>query len=308
MIRVGVLRGGTSNQYKESLANGAYVLRNLPRDMYEPVDLFIDEDGIWYHAGLPLNYEKLKQRVDVIWNALYGFYGADGQVQQLLETLDIPYTGSGPFVSAMSMNKKITKDHLANAGAMTPQGMYIENWGDEDREETVSLVVQSVAEKFSPPWIVEPISLVSSSGPIRAKNRPELYDTLLNAFDLRIPVLIEEEVFGKEISVITMPGFRSQSKYTFLPMHDNDDKYFSNYIDDEKKIQNIVSDLHDKLNLGQYSVFKCVVNKKGEVSIKGIETQPAFHPDSPLHHALGEVGVTFSEFAKHLLSDAMNRK
>ena len=302
------MRGGTSNQYNESLKNGAYVLRNLPRDTYEPVDLFIDQDGVWHHGGLPLNYEKLKQRVDVIWNALYGFYGADGQVQQLLENLGIPYTGAGPYVSALTMNKKMTKDSLATHGALTPQGIYVENWGDDDKQETVSLVTQNIAEKFSPPWIVEPISLVSSSGPIRAKDRTELFDVLSNAFDLKMPVLIEEEIFGKEISVITMPNFRNQSGYTFLPIDHTNDDYFRNYLNDNKKVQNLVADLHDKLNLGQYSVFKCKINKRGEIAITGIETQPAFHAESPLHHALNEVGVSFSEFAKHLLSDAISRK
>ncbi|MEI6553214.1 MAG: hypothetical protein WCO09_01475 [bacterium] len=307
MTKVGVIRGGTSNQYNESIANGSYVLRNLPRDQYEPIDIFIDIDGTWHVGGLPLNYEKLKQRVDVIWNALYGYYGADGQVQQLLENLNIPYTGAGPFVSSLAMNKKMTKDHLAKHGAQTPQGIYVENWGEDDREETVSLVVQSVSEKFSPPWIIEPISLVRSSGPIRAKNRNELFDTLLNAFDLSLPVLIEEEIFGKEISVFAVPGFRNNSSYTFLPLHKENGDY-KNYFDEDDEIQKTVSNLHKKLDLGPYSSFKCVVDKRGDVSVTGIETQPAFHPGSPLHHALKELGVTFGEFANHLISEAMNKK
>ena len=306
MIRVGVLRGGTNNQYTDSLANGAYVLRNLPRDMYEPVDLFIDTDGVWYHAGLPLNYDKLKQRVDVIWNALYGFYGADGQVQQLLENLGIPYTGSGPFVSALAMNKKMMKDHLSLSGAMTPQGLYIENWGDENRDETAMAVTQVIAEKYSPPWIVEPIHLHQSSGAIRANNKDELFENLCNAFDLSIPVLIEQEVFGTELSVVVVPGFRNKSVYTFLPMY-ADGGIHKSHAHENERIQNVISDLHEKLNLGQYSKFTCVIDKKGNVSVKGIETQPAFHPGSPLHHALSELGITFPEFANHLISGAMKK-
>ena len=281
-------------------------MRNLPRDVYEPVDLFVDSEGVWHHGGLPISYEKLKQRVDVIWNALYGHYGADGQVGQLLENLDIPYVGSSPFVSALSMNKKMIRDHLALSGASTPSGLYVENWGDGDREETVATVVHDVAQKFSPPWIIEPISLNQSSGAIRANNRDELFENLYNAFDLAIPVLIEQEVFGDEISVISVPGFRNQSRYTFLPVS-HDGKNYRTYMDDGAKIQKKVSDLHEKLNLGQYSVFKCVVDKKGNVSITGIETQPALHKESMLHHALAELGITFPEFAKHLISGAMGK-
>ena len=306
MVRVGVLRGGANKEYKDSLANGACVLRNLPRDMYEPVDLFVDADGVWHHAGLPLNYEKLKQKVDVIWNALYGYYGADGQVQQLLEGLGIPYIGSSPFVSALSMNKKMTKDHVVKAGVSTAQGLYIENWGDEDREETVSLVTQSVAEKLSPPWIIEPISLAYSSGPIKAKDRIELYDVLLNAYDLSMPVLIEEEIFGKEVSVVSLPGFRNQPSYTFLPIH-NDNGVHKSIFRDGEKIQKLVADLHRELNLGQFSVVTCIVDKKGDISVHKVETSPALHPGSSLHHALQELGVTFPEFARHLISSTLSK-
>jgi D-alanine--D-alanine ligase len=307
MIRVGVLRGGTSKEYNESLANGAFVLRNLPRDMYEPVDLFIDSDGVWHHAGLPLNYDKLKQKVDIIWNALYGYYGADGQVQQELENIGIPYVGSGPFVSALSMNKKITKDYLAMHGAGTPQGLYVENWGDGNREETVAEVVSTVAEKFSPPWIIEPIALHQSAGAIRAKDKVELFENLYNAFDLSIPVIIEQEIFGDEISVIVVKDFRNKEVYTFLPLYKDGDGY-KTYRGDSAMIQDTIAQLHDTLNLGQYAVYKCVIDGKGNLSVKGVETQPALHPESPLHHALAELGVTFSEFAKHLISGVHKNK
>ncbi len=283
------------------------MLRNLPRDRYESIDLFIDQDGTWHLGGLPLNYEKLKQRVDVIWNALYGFYGADGQVQQLLESLDIPYTGAGPYVSAMAMNKKITKDTLAMHDVSTPQGIYIENWGTDDAEETVSFVTQNVAEKMSPPWIVEPILLTRSNGPLRVRDRSELFDALLVARDLSIPILIEQEILGKEVSVVSLPGFRNQPAYTFLPVH-NDRGYMNTYVHENKKIQQKVAEIHKHLDLGPYSIVKCIINNKGDVSVSRIETQPAFHPDSPLHHALNEVGATFAEFANHLISEAMRRK
>ena len=73
MIRVGVLRGGTGNQYEQSLATGAYVLKHQPKDTYEVSDIFLDRDGVWHFNGAPLDYEKLMRRVDVIWNALHGF-------------------------------------------------------------------------------------------------------------------------------------------------------------------------------------------------------------------------------------------
>lgn len=307
MIRVGVVRGGANKEAKDSVANGSFVIRNLPRDLYEPIDLFIDSDGVWHHGGLPLSYEKLKQRVDVIWNALYGYYGADGQVEQLFENLGIPYVGASPFASALSMNKKMTREHLSKLDIDTPEGIYIENWGDDDRDITVSIVANHIVEKLSPPWIVEPISLTQSAGPIRAKNRNELIGILNNAFELQIPVLVEKEVFGKNVSVIALSNFRNKPVYTFLPVHHSDDS-FKNYISENVRIEQEIAQLHKKLNLGNYTHFKCVVDNKGRMSVTGIETKPALHPGAPLHHALKELGVTFEEFAKSLIDDAMQNK
>jgi len=90
MIRVGVLRGGTGTKYDASLATGAYVLKHLPRDLYEPVDIFIDRAGQWHVGGVPVSHDKLQRRIDVVWNALHGFYGEDGKAAQLLENLGIP--------------------------------------------------------------------------------------------------------------------------------------------------------------------------------------------------------------------------
>ena len=55
MIRVGVLRGGTSKEYEQSLKAGAYVLKRLPKDAYEPLDIYIDREGVWHLGGLPMS-------------------------------------------------------------------------------------------------------------------------------------------------------------------------------------------------------------------------------------------------------------
>lgn len=306
MIRVGVLRGGTSNQYDQSLATGAYVLKHLPRDRYEPVDIFLDREGIWHFNGTPLGHDKLKMRVDVIWNALHGFYGEDGKVQQLLESLSIPYIGSGPLLSAISMNKKLLKDQVAKLGIKTPRGIYIEKWGNENREETVSGVVRTISTKFSPPWIVEPISRGLANGSMRAKTRDELTAVLLQMFDLDIPVLIEEEVLGKEVSVISSGGFRKQPVYTFLPQENKNPKGRMQKKESEE-VQKVAKALHHGLGLGPYSHMRAIIHQSG-VYVVGVETLPSLHEGGELHHSLDAVGSSFSEFAEHLIGQAMKGK
>ncbi len=307
MIRVGVLRGGTNSTYDDSLASGAYVLQHLPRDRYEVLDIYIDQDGVWHEGGVPVSYEKLHPRVDVIWNALHGFYGEDGKLQQLLENLGIPYTGSEPLASAIAMNKKLTKDHLARIGVPTPRGIYIEEWGNGDREETVMNVVRSASAKLSPPWIVESISRASGSGHMRAKTRDELAALLFTMYDAGIPTLVEEAVLGTEASVIASSGFRGEPVYTFLPRN-SEHPHAKLHPKESHLLQTIAKKIHDKLGLGAYSRMKAVINKKGNVSVLGIETMPMTHADAELHDALEAVGSSFHEFAHHMLASALGRK
>jgi D-alanine-D-alanine ligase len=305
MIRVGVLRGGTGNKYDESISTGAYVLKNLSRDRYEPIDIFVDRKGVWHLDGVPLSSNKLKMRVDVIWNALNGFYGADGKSQQAIENLGIPYTGSGPLASAVAMNKKLSKDYLSKRGIKTPHGVYVEDWGD--REEIVKEVVHNVAKKLSPPWMIEPISRPRGDGAMRANTRDELTAVLLNMFDADIPVLVEEAVLGKEVSVDVVNGFRGKEIYTFLPVVKNDLRAKIKK-DESEELQKIVCDVHKSLGLSHYSCVQAVITPKGNIYVLGADTVPELHEDSSLHHSFESVGVTFDEFAKHMIKSALGRR
>ena len=307
MIRVGILRGGTSNKYDESLATGAYILQHLSRDRYEPIDLFVDRNGVWHLYGTPLSEDKLRIRVDVVWNALSGFYGEDGKVSQVLEMLSIPYIGSGPLSSALSMNKKLSKEYLAKSNIKTPRGVYIEDWGEGAREQSVSEVVHNVSKKLSPPWIVEPISRPRGNGAIWVKTRDELTAVLLQMFDADIPVLVEEAVLGKEVSVSTVAGFRGKGIYTFLPVVKNSLNARLKR-EESEELQRVAALVHKTFGIGIYSRTEALLTPKGAVYVLATDTIPVLHENSDLHHSFDSVGVTFDEFAAHLIAEAMVRK
>ncbi len=306
MIRVGVLRGGTGNEYQQSLESGAFVLQNLPPDLYVPIDIFIDREGAWHMEGKPLDSTKLAQRVDVLWNALHGFYGEDGKVQQLLENLGIPYTGSGPLVSAIAMNKKLLNEQLAALGVNIPRGIYIDSWGTDGRSETVAEIVRTVSTKFSPPWIVESISRGRLGNPITAKTRDELAAVLFEMFDLDLPVHISEKVLGKETNSISLAGFRGDKAYTFLPMHQDSRVIVKG--EASMSLQKLAQKIQGGLGLAGYMRMEAVLAPKGTVHVTRIETVPALHADSDLHMALANTGATFAEFARHMIEQARDSK
>lgn len=109
-IRVGVIRGGPSSEYGVSLKTGSEVLKYLSTDKYLPIDILIDRQGKWHWWGLPTTPDKIASRVDLVFNALHGEYGEDGEVQSILDDLGIPYSGSGQLASALGMNKAMAKN------------------------------------------------------------------------------------------------------------------------------------------------------------------------------------------------------
>ncbi len=109
--RVGVLMGGTSAERDISLKSGMAVLNALQSIGVEAVAVDL-KTGWAAHIG--------DAEIDIAFIALHGTLGEDGCVQGLLETMMIPYTGSGVTASALCMDKQLSKQVLNHAGLQTP--------------------------------------------------------------------------------------------------------------------------------------------------------------------------------------------
>ena len=93
---VAVVMGGTSAEREVSLNSGANVLEALRARG-------IDAHGV---DGVPALLEGLRAgRYARVFNILHGRGGEDGTLQGALESLGVPYTGSGVLGSALSMDK-----------------------------------------------------------------------------------------------------------------------------------------------------------------------------------------------------------
>src|SRR3954468_17200820 len=111
MARLVVLRGGHSMERDVSMITGRRVAHALERLGHEVHNLDIEENTT----------EKLMEiEPDAAFVCLHGIGGEDGTVQALLETLGIPYTGSGPLSSIRCMDKDYAKRAMQAAGIPTP--------------------------------------------------------------------------------------------------------------------------------------------------------------------------------------------
>src|SRR5256714_6349840 len=112
MARVAVVKGGTSLERQVSLRSGARVEDALGRLGHEVVPIDAGGDLI----------ERLREaNPDAAFVALHGRDGEDGTVQELLEILGIPYTGSGILACVRSIDKVLTKHLLVEARIPTPE-------------------------------------------------------------------------------------------------------------------------------------------------------------------------------------------
>ena len=91
-------------------------------------------------------------RASVAFLALHGSGGEDGSIQGFLETVGIPYTGSGVQASAVGMHKVTTKRVLAAHAIPVPAGMVIK------RGERISHAQALRSTKLRWPVVVKPAS------------------------------------------------------------------------------------------------------------------------------------------------------
>jgi D-alanine-D-alanine ligase len=117
-MKIAVLYGGTSDEREVSLMSGRAIFDSLKKRSYD-VEL-IDTKYDFYDKFVKGNF-------DLAFIALHGKNGEDGSIQGFLQTLNIPYTGSGVLSSSICMNKVITKQIAIFNGIKTPKYSVIKN-------------------------------------------------------------------------------------------------------------------------------------------------------------------------------------
>src|SRR3954447_10406303 len=138
--KVAVLMGGPSSEREISFLSGNAVLKAL------------QEQGVDAHAFDPAErsvFELVRDGFQRAFIALHGRYGEDGTVQGALETLKIPYTGSGVMASALAMDKWRTKLVWQATGIPTPRFCMADErtrWTDVIGELGLPLIVKPVRE------------------------------------------------------------------------------------------------------------------------------------------------------------------
>jgi D-alanine-D-alanine ligase len=318
-IRVGVLRGGLSAEHEVSLKTGENVLNCLP-EKYLGIDLFLDKNNQWHFGRSPVNPEQLRERVDVIFNALHGHFGEDGEVQNFLETLRIPYTGSGVLASAVAMNKFLSREFFEKAGFKIPRAVIIKN------DETIDEAAHRIFHTIHPFWAVKPASGGSSIGVSIVKNFSNLIPALKYAFKYDNAVLVEEYIAGREVTCGILDGFRNEKHYALPvieivpPPHKNFFDYECKYdgstreicpanldLSLKREIENVARLAHRVLGCEGYSRADMIASPKG-IYLLEVNTLPGLTSESLIPKAAQVVGLKFPQLLDHIIELALNRR
>lgn len=204
-LRILVLAGGPSSEREISLKSGRAVVQALT-DAGHCVSLFDPQ------LEQLTSIESL--RFDVAFIALHGRYGEDGGVQQQLEAIGLPYTGSGPTASALAFSKSEAKARFKEFGVATPEAVTFDV--DDPIEECVRR-----AASLGFPVVVKPDRQGSSIGISFAHNANELATAIETALVFDTKGVIEVAISGEEWTVpllddLVLPPIRIGTSHAFF--------------------------------------------------------------------------------------------
>ncbi|MGH2888838.1 MAG: D-alanine--D-alanine ligase family protein [Solirubrobacteraceae bacterium] len=188
--RVAVLKGGRSLERQVSLRSGARVQDALERLGHEPVAIDVGPDLV----------DRLSEAgPDVAFIALHGRDGEDGTVQELLEVVGIPYTGSGVSACIRAADKVLAKHAMRDRGIPTPDFHAF--------NETAlgalgaARALPAIEERLRFPIVVKPARQGSALGIKFARTPSDVPTALVAAFSYDRKVLLERHVSGRELAV-----------------------------------------------------------------------------------------------------------
>jgi len=292
--KVAVLLGGLSAEREVSLVSGAAVHKALLNK------------GVDAHAvDVDANVTQVLQQggYDRIWIALHGRGGEDGVIQGALETLGLPYTGSGVLGSALGMDKLRTKQLLVSAGIPTAPFAVIRERSD----------CGAVTQSPGLPLMLKPSLEGSSIGMSRVDNVDQLIPAWEKAAESGCDVIAEAWIDGPEYTAAVLQGeiLPLINIQTDAEFYDYEAKYESNdtrYIcpcglpeDKEREIAAIAAQTFDAVGAAGWGRVDFMMTEDGQPLVLEVNTVPGMTSHSLVPMAAKQAGIDFDTLVWRIL-------
>ena len=181
--RVAVLMGGWTSEASVSRVSASFCGQAARNAGWDAVEVEVDRD-------LPAKLREISP--GRVFNALHGQIGEDGNVQGLLNIMNIPYTHSGLLASAIAMDKIMAKRLMAMAGIMVPQDLLL---AEDSRV---------YPQDSSQAHVIKPRNDGSSVGVVIVKEGDEAPKR--SHWDLETQLICEPFIPGRELTVTVLDG------------------------------------------------------------------------------------------------------
>ena len=298
--KIMLIYGGISSEREISIISSEGIYNSLLSNNYEVIKIDADE----------LLEQKINEiKPDVIFNALHGYWGEDGQVQRIIEKTKVPYTHSGVNSSEVAMDKYSAGEEFINNKLLYPKTKLIYFNELENYNQS----------KF--PFVLKPRNDGSSVGVSIIKNNSDKEKYIKKNSNFS-EVLVQEFIKGKEIQVAII-GDKAIGSIEIVPkneFYDYESKYF-----DSGETQHILppkickkeKELVEKIALQAHKLLKCkgisrsdfiLDENNKEFYLLELNTQPGMTPTSLVPEIAKAEGIGFDKLINWILNDASTNR
>ena len=307
-MKVAVLKGGSSLERGVSLRSAARVEDALHELGHEAVGIDVGQDLV----------SRLRdERPEVVFIALHGPGGEDGTVQELLEILDLAYTGPGVAACALCMDKVAAKHEMRAAGLPTP------DWAAFNatafRELGAADTLEEIEARLGFPLVIKPASQGSSLGVEFASERDGVPEALVAAFSYDDRVLLERYVKGRELAVSVL-GTEALPVVEAIPRQEDFFNFEARYeigrteyvcpaelADDETStVQELATRTYDTLGCSGFARVDLMLGEDGPQVLE-VNAIPGLTDTSLFPMAAEAAGIDFAQLVDRILATAKSR-
>ncbi len=336
-MNIVVLAGGNSPERAVSLTSGRLVCAALRRrghsvlllDVWrgltdaeigaEPMALFRGAEAgeealpdlLGGQTDIGPNVLRLCGMAEVVFLALHGGAGENGQLQAVLDCFGIRYTGSGHGGSYLAMDKPRCKMLMRQAGILTP------DWFVVEPGERTELSVGRVEAVVGYPCVVKPCDGGSSVGVSMVDDRAGLYAALAAADATGTRMLVEKRIIGRELTVAVLDG-EALPAVEIKPLdgfYDYENKYIAGRTEElcpapldgvtAATLAQSAKRAFTVLGLRSYARADYMMDGAGRLWFLEFNTLPGMTPTSLLPQEAAAVGMDYDDLCERLVALAM---
>jgi D-alanine-D-alanine ligase len=201
---IAVICGGNSSEYVVSIKSGKNILNSIDTAKFTPwlirirFDEWIVLDGENTLAtvdksnfSFTINGQTIKP--DYAFIMIHGTPGEDGVLQGYFDLLNIPYSTSGVYASALTFHKFYCDNFVRAFDIPKARSVYIRK-GDK-------IDIKEISDKLGLPFFAKPSAGGSSFGVTKVKTTAQILPAIEAAFAESADCLCEEFIEGMELAV-----------------------------------------------------------------------------------------------------------